>query len=108
MSFNPHPKYMIALLILTGVRQSHLFEARWEHFDLHSIWNIASAKGLKDRRVDLPDEVVRVIQDLPSSERARSADRREGVVDQPAHVNAGFEPGRKQRGPLPQRGVRQA
>ncbi|MCY7280984.1 MAG: EAL domain-containing protein [Sphingomonas bacterium] len=66
VSANPQLKYIVALLILTRVRQRDLLEACWDQFDLEAgVWVIPSAKAGKERRVDLPREAIEVIRKLP-------------------------------------------
>ncbi|WP_310467062.1 EAL domain-containing protein [Sphingomonas sp.] len=65
-SANPQLKFIVALLILTGVRQRDLLEARWDQLDLEQrIWVIPSPKAGKDRRVQLSQEAMDVIGKLP-------------------------------------------
>jgi integrase len=65
-SANPQLKFIVALLILTRVRQRDLLEACWDHFDLDSgVWVIPSAKAGKERRVELSKEAIDVINNLP-------------------------------------------
>ena len=64
-SANPQLKYIVALLMLTHVRQRDLLEARWDQFDLATgLWIIPSSSGT-DRRVELSGEALRVIRELP-------------------------------------------
>ena len=66
VSANPQLKYIVALLILTRVRQRDLLEACWDQFDLEAgVWVIPSAKAGKERRVDLSREAIEVIRKLP-------------------------------------------
>ena len=65
-SANPQLKFIVALLILTRVRQRDLLEACWDQFDLDSgVWVIPSATTGKERRVELSQEAVAVIRNLP-------------------------------------------
>ncbi len=65
-SANPQLKFIVALLILTRVRQRDLLEACWDQFDLDSgVWVIPSATTGKERRVELSQEAVDVIRKLP-------------------------------------------
>ena len=65
-SANPQLKYIVALLILTRVRQRDLLEARWDQFDLDAgVWTIPSAKVGKERRVDLTLEAKALMLKLP-------------------------------------------
>jgi integrase len=65
-SANPQLKFIVALLILTRVRQRDLLEACWDQFDLDSgVWVIPSATTGKERRVELSQEAVDVIRNLP-------------------------------------------
>jgi diguanylate cyclase (GGDEF)-like protein len=64
-SANPQLKYILALLMLTHVRQRDLLEAKWDQFDLATgLWIIPSASGT-DRRVELSRDAIRVIRKLP-------------------------------------------
>jgi diguanylate cyclase (GGDEF)-like protein len=64
-SANSQLKFIVALLILTRVRQRDLLEARWDQFDLDAgIWVIPASSG-KERRVELSQEAIEVITDLP-------------------------------------------
>ncbi len=65
-SANPQLKYIVALLILTRVRQRDLLEARWDQFNLDTgIWIIPSAKSGQERRVELSREAIQVVRELP-------------------------------------------
>ena len=65
-SANPNLKFIVALLILTGVRQRDLLEARWEQFDLdEGSWTIPSVEGGTVRRVQLSRETIDLIRQLP-------------------------------------------
>ena len=65
-SANPQLKFIVALLILTRVRQRDLLEACWDQFDLEAgVWVIPSAKAGKERRVELSREAIDVIRTLP-------------------------------------------
>ena len=65
-SSNPQLKYIVALLILTRVRQRDLLEARWDQFDLVTgVWTIPSAHAGKERRVDLTGDAIALIRKLP-------------------------------------------
>ena len=65
-SANPQLKFIVALLILTRVRQRDLLEARWDQFDLErGVWVIPSATAGKERRVELSPQAVDVIRNLP-------------------------------------------
>ena len=65
-SANPQLKFIVALLILTRVRQRDLLEARWDQFDLEArLWVIPSANAGKERRVQLSQEAIDVISNLP-------------------------------------------
>ena len=65
-SANPQLKYIVALLILTRVRQRDLLEACWDQFDLDAgVWVIPSAKAGKERRVELSREAIEIIRKLP-------------------------------------------
>jgi integrase len=65
-SANPQLKSIVALLILTRVRQRDLLEARWDQFDLdQGVWIMPSTKAGKERRVDLSQKAMDVIRNLP-------------------------------------------
>ena len=65
-SANPQLKFIVALLILTRVRQRDLLEACWDQFNLDAgTWVIPSARAGKERRVDLSREAIEVIRKLP-------------------------------------------
>ena len=65
-SANPKLKFIVALLILTGVRQRDLLEACWEQFDLdEGIWIIPSVEGGTERRVELSREAIDLVRQLP-------------------------------------------
>ena len=69
-SANPQLKHIVALLILTRVRQRDLLEARWDQIDLDAgVWVIPSAKAGKERRVDLSREAIETIRKLPRWEK---------------------------------------
>jgi integrase len=65
-SANAQLKFIVALLMLTRVRQRDLLEARWEHFDLNAnVWVVPSARSGTERRVNLSREAMDVIGNLP-------------------------------------------
>ena len=65
-SANPQLKHIVALLILTGVRQRDLLEARWEQFDLdEGRWRIPSVGAGRERVVNLPSKAIELIRQLP-------------------------------------------
>lgn len=65
-SANPQLKHIVALLILTRVRQRDLLGARWEQFDLdQGIWTIPSAKAGNEQRVKLSSQAIQVMRQLP-------------------------------------------
>ena len=65
-SANPNLKFIVALLILTRVRQRDLLEARWEQFDLdEGVWIIPSVDAGKERRVELSLEAIAVLRQVP-------------------------------------------
>ncbi len=65
-SANPQLKFIVALLILTRVRQRDLLEACWDQFDLDAgVWVIPSANSGKERRVELSQEAVDVLSKIP-------------------------------------------
>jgi diguanylate cyclase (GGDEF)-like protein len=69
-SANPQLKHIVALLILTRVRQRDLLEARWDQIDLDAgVWVIPSAKAGKERRVELSREAIEIIRKLPRWEK---------------------------------------
>ena len=69
-SANPQLKHIVALLILTRVRQRDLLEARWDQIDLDAgVWVIPSAKAGKERRVELSREAIETIRKLPRWEK---------------------------------------
>ncbi len=68
-SANPLLKYVVELLLLTGVRQRELLESRWENFDLEKgLWYIPDAATRKLRTVKLPPEALEIIAKLPRIE----------------------------------------
>jgi integrase len=65
-SSNSQLKYIVALLILTRVRQRDLLEARWNQFDLQAgVWTIPSANVGEERCVDLTPETISLMRKLP-------------------------------------------
>jgi diguanylate cyclase (GGDEF)-like protein len=65
-SANPQLKFIVALLILTRVRQRDLLEACWADFDLDAgVWVIPSLTAGKERRVELSQAALAVIGKLP-------------------------------------------
>jgi integrase len=65
-SANPQLKFIVALLILTRVRQRDLLEACWADFDLNAgVWVIPSPTTGRERRVELSQAALAVIGDLP-------------------------------------------
>ena len=65
-SSNPQLKFVVSLLMLTGVRQRDLLEARWDDVDLEAgLWIIASAKAGKRRAIHLSRAAIDVMRKLP-------------------------------------------
>lgn len=65
-SANPQLKYVVAILILTGVRKRELLDARWEHFDLEKrLWLIPTSKSGKPRTLPIPQAAMDVLVQLP-------------------------------------------
>lgn len=56
-------KVIISLLYGCGLRRSELINLKWEHIDRNAmILNIISGKGNKDRQVDLPKNIVPLLE----------------------------------------------
>ncbi len=65
-SSNPQLKFIVSLLMLTGVRQRDLLEACWDDVDLEAgLWVIASAKTGKRRAIHLSRAAIDVMRKLP-------------------------------------------
>jgi integrase len=65
-SQNPQLKYIVALLLLTGMRKRELLDSRWQDLDReHRLWKIPLTKTGKPRHIPLTDGVLRVLELLP-------------------------------------------
>ena len=65
-SDNPQLKFIVPLLLLTGVRKRELLDAQWSHFDLERrTWRIPLSKSGKARHVPLSDSVLAILAQLP-------------------------------------------
>jgi integrase len=65
-SHNHQLKFIVSLLMLTGVRQRELLDARWAHIDLEQgIWHVPMPNSDKVRDVHLSCATVDVIRELP-------------------------------------------
>jgi len=65
-SDNTMLKYIVPMLILTGVRKRELLDAKWEDFDIERrLWRVPLAKSGKARHVPLSDGAVTVLASMP-------------------------------------------
>jgi len=65
-SENPHLRYIIPLLILTGARKRELLEAKWEDFNLpERRWRIPITKSGRPRTIPLSNTTLKVIESIP-------------------------------------------
>lgn len=66
---NQQLRFLVSLLMLTGVRQRDLVEARWSDFDLDSgVWNMPNADREDIREVELCKEALELIRQVPRIE----------------------------------------
>jgi integrase/recombinase XerD len=56
-------KVILSLLYGCGLRRSELINLKWEHIDRSSmILNIIAGKGMKDRQVSLPENIIPLLE----------------------------------------------
>lgn len=68
---NPHTLQIVMLLTLTGVRKANALQAEWSEFDLvRGLWSIPAhkTKQKKPQTIQLAQEVLNLLQQLPSRE----------------------------------------
>ncbi len=69
-SLNPHLKYIVPLLILTGARRGEVLKAQWSHFNFtHMIWTIPISKSGKKRTIPITDEVKEILDSIPNNSK---------------------------------------
>ncbi len=65
-SHNPQLKYLIALVVLTGVRFPDLLTALWTDVDLDArVWTLQSTETGKSREIRLPEAAMDILALLP-------------------------------------------
>lgn len=63
---NRQLRFIIPLLLLTGVRKRELLDAKWEHFDLDQRrWRVAQTKSGKPRFVPLSQSAIDILAKVP-------------------------------------------
>ena len=66
VSENAMLKFIVPMLILTGVRKREVLDAKWTDFDLERrIWRIPTTKAGKARHVPLSDGVMHLLSTMP-------------------------------------------
>jgi integrase len=69
-SNNPHLKYIIPYLILTGARRSEVLRAEWVDVDFtHRVWTIPITKNKKIRKIPISDELLELLQTIPKESK---------------------------------------
>lgn len=64
---NPHVKYIISFMLVTGARRSEALHARWEHIDLiNKTWVVPLSKSGQPRHIFLNDAAVAILHALRS------------------------------------------
>jgi integrase len=64
---NPMTLQIVMFLVLTGVRKSNSLKARWREFDeARGLWQIPVTKSGKPQTLQLSQEVLNLLQTLPS------------------------------------------
>ncbi|MEM9500595.1 MAG: EAL domain-containing protein [Pseudomonadota bacterium] len=65
-SHNQQLRYLVSLLMITGVRQRDLMDAQWDHFDLEAgLWHMPVGSNDETREVRLSNEAIDLIDELP-------------------------------------------
>ncbi|HMT42953.1 MAG TPA: EAL domain-containing protein [Chakrabartia sp.] len=65
-SQNTQLKFIIALVVLTGVRLHELMDAEWDHVDrVMRIWTIPAISNSPQRRIPLSSAALEIINQLP-------------------------------------------
>lgn len=65
-SENPQMRFIVPLLLLTGMRKSELLKSRWEHIDFaRRDWLIPMSKSGKARHVAISSAVAAILERLP-------------------------------------------
>jgi len=63
---NRQLRFIIPLLLLTGVRKRELLDAKWEHFDLDQRrWRVPHTKSGKPRFVPLSQAAIEILSNVP-------------------------------------------
>jgi integrase len=69
-SDNPQLKYIVPILILTGMRKMELLKAQFQDIDIErKLWRIPLPKSGKARHVPLSDSVLQILAQLPRWEK---------------------------------------
>ncbi len=65
-SHNPQLKYIIALVVVAGIRLHELMAAQWGHINLETkIWSIKGSSSSKARQIPLTAKVMEILDQLP-------------------------------------------
>jgi integrase len=68
---NPLTLQIVMFLVLTGVRKANALKARWSEIDeARGLWNIPITKSGKPQNLQLSEEVLNLLQTLPSRGRS--------------------------------------
>lgn len=63
---NPQLKFVVALLMLTGVKQAELLNARWSEIDFRtSAWHVPASKGGEARSLSIDPSTIALLRALP-------------------------------------------
>jgi hypothetical protein len=66
---NQQLSHLISLLMVTGVRQRDLVEARWSDFDLDSgVWEMPCVSGKDSRALELSAQALELVRQIPRRE----------------------------------------
>ena len=67
-SKNPHLKYIIPFLILTGARRSEVLRAKWRDIDYErNIWTIPITKNKRIRKIPMSESLLELIKSIPAT-----------------------------------------
>ena len=67
-SKNPHLKYIIPFLILTGARRSEVLRAKWRDIDYErNIWTIPITKNKRIRKIPMSESLQELIKSIPAT-----------------------------------------
>lgn len=67
-SKNPHLKYIIPFLLLSGARKSEVLRAKWRDIDYErNVWTIPITKNKKIRKIPISDQLLKLIKTIPNT-----------------------------------------